>query len=170
MKRLLPLIAVFAALSARGDFDYEEPPYEFDRFYVGVAGAGVLPQGGSRLDSRAGIAMRFGYYLAEMWAVEGEAAWLENAAGLAVNGVWHWQDSDFYGRLFGYSPFDPFFTVGARGWVGDGLGQVGPKAGVGAFWHLTDNWSLRADADATLGLDSRVAMLYSLFLGIQYAF
>ena len=35
---------------------------------------------------------------------------------------------------------------------------------------LTDNWSLRADADATLGLDSDVAMLYSLSLGVQYAF
>ena len=56
------------------------------------------------------------------------------------------------------------------GLVGDGLGQVGPKAGVGAFWHLTDNWSLRADADATLGLDSCVAMLYSLSIGVQYAF
>ena len=95
---------------------------------------------------------------------------MENAAGLAVQGLWHWQDADLYGRLFGYSAFDLFFTFGARGWIGDGLGQVGPKAGVGAFWHLTDDWSLRTDADATLGLDSCVAMLYSLSLGVQYAF
>lgn len=144
---------------------------DFARFYVGIAGAMTLPQGGAAHMRRlGGAALRGGWYAAEFFSVEGEAAWMENAAGLTVQGLWHWQDSDFYGRLFGYSVFDPFFTFGARGWIGDDLGQVGPKVGVGAFWHLTDNWSLRADADATLGLDSDVAMLYTLSAGIQYAF
>ena len=144
---------------------------DFARAYVGVAGAMTLPQGGApHMRRLGGAALRGGWYAAEFLAVEGGAAWMENAAGLAVQGLWHWQDADLYGRLFGYSAFDPFFTFGARGWIGDGLGQVGPKAGVGAFWHLTDEWSLRADADATLGLDSGVAMLYSLSLGVQYAF
>ncbi len=159
MKRLLPLIAVFAALSARGDFDYEEPPYEFDRFYVGVAGAGVLPQGGSRLDSRAGIAMRFGCYLAEMWAVEGEATWLDDRAGLGLKALWHW---------WGYERLDPFFTFGARGWVNDG--QVGPCGGLGAFYHLTESLSLRFDADATIGVETRTEMVYSLSAGFQWSF
>ena len=51
-----------------------------------------------------------------------------------------------------------------------GCGQVGPKAGVGAFYHLTENWSLRADADATLGLETSCELLYSFSAGIQYAF
>ena len=114
---------------------------DFARAYVGVAGAMTLPQGGaSHMRRFGGAALRGGWYATEFFAVEGEAAWLENAAGLAVQGLWHWQDADLYGRLFGYSAFDPFFTFGARGWIGDELGQVGPKAGIGAFWNLTDHW------------------------------
>ena len=48
--------------------------------------------------------------------------------------------------------------------------KLGPKAGLGAFYHLTDEWSLRADADATLGLETNCEMLYSLSVGVQYAF
>ena len=174
--RNLVSTALAACLLAFGAFAQETTAVvaeadDFSRAYVGVAGAMTLPQGGaSHMRRLGGAALRGGWYMSDFLAVEGEAAWLENAAGLAVQGLWHWQDADLYGRLFGYSAFDPFFTFGARGWIGDGLGQVGPKAGVGAFWHLTDNWSLRADADATLGLDSSVAMLYSLSLGVQFAF
>ena len=167
----LASLAVACCLPAFGSDGQEAESCDFDRYYAGVSGAMVLPQGGAAHMRRlGGASLRGGWYATEFFAVEGEAAWLENAAGLAVNGVWHWQDSDFYGRLFGYSPFDPFFTVGARGWVGGGLGQVGPKAGIGAFWHLTDSCSLRADADATLGLDSEVAVLYSLSIGVQFSF
>ena len=168
-------VAVCAALavcglSAFGSAEVEEAD-DFSRAYVGVSGAMVLPQGGaSHMRRLGGASLRGGWYATESLSVEGEAAWLENAAGLAVQGLWHWQGADFYGDLFGYSQFDPFFTFGARGWVGDGLGQVGPKAGVGAFWHLTDSWSLRADADATLGIDSDVAMLYTLSVGVQLSF
>lgn len=142
----------------------------FDRWYVGAAGQMMLPQGGSRLHHIGGAALRGGYYLSEFSAIEGEAAWLEDAAGLSAAFLGHWQGCDLYGDLFGYSRFDPFFTVGARGWIGRSGGQVGPKVGVGAFYHLTDNWSFRADADATLGLETNCEMLYSLSVGVQYAF
>ena len=110
------------------------------------------------------------HYLTEDWAVEGEAAWLEDSAGLAVDALGHFQGWDLYGDLFGYSRFDPFVTLGAKGWIGRDCGQVGPKAGLGAFYHLTDSWSLRADADATLGLETNCEMLYSLSVGVQYSF
>ena len=56
----------------------------FDRWYVGVAGQMMLPQGGSRLHHVGGAALRGGYYLTEDWALEGEVAWLENSAGLSA--------------------------------------------------------------------------------------
>lgn len=143
---------------------------EFDRGYVGLSGVTLLPQGGSRLHRVGGAALRGGCCLTEDWAVEGEAAWLENLAGLSAGVVWHLQGWSLYGDLLGYSRFDPFVTAGARGWLGDGCGQVGPKAGVGAFFHLTDEWSLRADAEATLGLETNCEALYSLALGVQYSF
>ena len=141
-----------------------------DRWYVGAAGALTLPQGGSRMRHIGGAAVRGGCYLTENWSVEGEAAWLEDAAGLGVNALGHLQGWDLYGDLFGYSRFDPFVTLGARGWIAGDGGQVGPKAGLGAFYHLTDSWSLRADADATLGLETNCEMLYSLSVGVQYSF
>ena len=173
------LIAAVAALTASVCFatcgaTAQDSEYETEDavdIYVGVSGAMTLPQGGSdRMRRLGGAAVRAGWYLGEFWSVEGEAAWLENSAGFAAQGLWHWQSADVYGRMFGYSQFDPFFTFGARGWLGRGIGQVGPKAGVGAFWHLTDNWSLRADADATLGLDGDVEVHYTLSAGVQYSF
>ena len=137
---------------------------------VGLSGSVTLPQGGSRMHRVGGAAIRGGTYLTEDWAVEGEVAWLENFAGLGVQALGHLQGWGLYGDLFGYSRFDPFMTLGAKGWVGDGCGQVGPKAGLGAFYHLTDSWSLRADADATLGLETNCEMLYSISAGFQYAF
>ena len=139
-------------------------------WYVGVSGALLLPQGGSRMHRVGGAALRGGCYVSDDWAIEGEAASLEDAAGLACAALWHAQGWSLYGDLFGYSRFDPFLTAGARGWIGRGCGQVGPKAGIGAFYHLTDNWSLRADADATLGLDTAREMLYTISVGVQYSF
>ena len=143
---------------------------EFDRWTVGATWQLLLPQGGSRLHHVSGGAVRGGYYLAEDWAVEGEVAWLEDSAGLSAVALGHLQGWTLYGDLFGYSRFDPFVTVGAKGWIGRAGGQVGPKVGVGAFYHLTDDWALRFDADATLGLDTKREMLYSLAVGAQYSF
>jgi len=133
----------------------------FDRWYVGAAAQMVLPQGGSRLRHVGGGAIRFGYYLNEDWAVEAEGSWLENYGGAAVDALWHW---------WRFERFDPFCTLGVRGVIGKGEGQVGPKAGLGAFYHLTDSWSLRFDADATLGLETNCEMMYSLACGVQYSF
>jgi len=161
MRRLLPILAALATSAAfAAETDFEDEAYEFDRWNVGAAATVTLPQGGSRLRRFGGAVVRAGYYLNEFWAVEGEAAWLEDTAGLATDVLWHW---------WGYERFDPFFTFGARGWLGCS-GQVGPKAGVGAFYHLTDSWSLRFDADATLGLDARCAVDYTLSAGVQYSF
>ena len=141
----------------------------FSSPYVGAAGTLVLPQGGSDARRLGGATFRAGTYVSEFFAVEGEASWLEDSAALGVSALVHFQAWQVYGDLFGYSSFDPFATVGACGRIG-GEGQIGPRVGVGAFWHLDDRWSLRVDADAALGLDSGVGMEYSLAVGVQYSF
>lgn len=167
LKRAACAFVVLAACDLRAaevDEDVVSP------FYVGASAALVLPQGGSSMRHLGGAAVRGGWYCTENVALEGDVAWLEDAAGLGVDALWHWQGCSFYGDLFGYSRFDPFFTGGVRGWIGHDQGQVGPSCGIGAFYHLTDNWSLRGEAQATLGLDTRVEMVYGLNVGVQYAF
>ena len=158
MKRILA-IALLAVATLQLRADFEDEVYDFDRLYVGLAEMVVLPQGGGRMRDHTGAAVRLGYYLTEMWAIEGEVAWVADRAGLGLKALWHW---------WGYERLDPFFTFGAKGWVNDG--QVGPNGGAGAFYHITDSVSLRFDADATLGLDSSVEMVYSLSAGVQMSF
>jgi hypothetical protein len=137
--------------------------------YVGVSGAMVLPPGGSRMRRLGGAEAHAGVFMSECIAAEAVAGWMENCASLAVRGLVRFCAFDLYDRYFGYSRFDPFFTFGARGWLGS-CGQVGPQAGIGAMYHLTDDWSLRLDAGATLGLDSEVEVVHSLSIGVQHAF
>jgi outer membrane protein W len=156
MKMMFAAAAVAATLSAAAA--EEEESGEFDRWYVGASATLVLPQGGHSMRRLGGATARAGYYFTESLAVEADAAWLEDCAGLGVQGLWH---------IYGYERFDPFLTFGARGWID---GDVGPTAGIGAFYHLTDSWSIRADAQATLGLDGECEMVYSLGAGVQYSF
>ena len=148
---------VTSAVSVAADFA-EEEECDFNQVYVGASASLLLPQGGSDMRRLGGATARIGYYVSEMLAVEADAAWMEDCAGLGIQGLWH---------CWGYERFDPFLTFGARGWID---GNFGPVAGFGAFYHLTDSWSLRGDAQATLGLDGDCEMVYALGLGVQYTF
>ena len=153
------LLAAVASLSVVSSaVEDDDVGYELDRLYAGSSATLVIPQGGSDMRRLGGATARVGYYVTEALAVEADAAWLEDCAGLGVQGLWH---------IWGYERFDPFLTFGARGWID---GDLGPVAGLGAFYHLTDNWSLRADAQATLGVDCDCNMVYSLGAGVQYTF
>ena len=155
---LAPLLAVVASA--------EEPAES--GWYAGGAAQLVLPQGGSRMRRLGGGAARAGRYITDSLALECEAAWLEDSAALAARAVWHLHGWEEFDMLFGYERLDPFLSAGARGWMHDG--QVGPSAGLGAFYYLTDDLALRFDAEATLGLDTRVETVYSISAGIQYFF
>lgn len=172
MKKIICLMSLASLMSISPAWaaENEEEEKTDVGFYVGAAGALTLPQGGSRMNRIGGGGLRAGYYVSENWALEGEAAWQENYAGLCLQTLGHFQGWKAYNDLFGYSRFDPFVSAGVRGWVGDGCGQVGPKAGLGALYHLTDSWALRADVDATLGLETQSEMLYTISAGVQYAF
>lgn len=170
MKKHLKVATTFVALaiclSVFGETECES--CDFDRWYVGLSGQFVLPQGGSKMRRLGGAAAQFGWCWSESLAFEGEAAWLEDRCGLAVRVRVHFNAWEEYDKLFGYSRFDPFVTLGAAGWLKDG--QVGPAAGLGALYYLDDHWALRADATATLGLDTQAEMVYGLGLGVQYSF
>lgn len=157
------------SLGAQTTGDAESFPLQeedLSSFYLGASGAIVLPQGGSRMTHLGGAAFHAGYYFNGWFALEGEASWMENRAGLAARGIVHWKGCDEWDMLFGFSRWDPFFSIGACGWLPDG--QVGPAAGIGLLYYLDDNWALRFSGEATLGLDCDVEMIYSLAAGVQY--
>lgn len=137
-------------------------------FYAGASGQLVLPQGGGDLRRLGGGAVNAGYYFSDTFALEGEAAALENKVALAARALGHFRAWNEFDMLFGCERFDPFATVGARGWLG--RGDVGPSVGLGAFYYLTEAWALRFDADATLGVERENEMVYTLTGGIHYAF
>lgn len=167
MRKALKISTVFVSLLFALTVNAEEDAEDLSAFCLGASGSLVLPQGGSRMSHLGGAAFRAGYYLNGWFALEGEASWMEDSAGLAAHGIVHWKGWNEWDMLFGFSRWDPFFTLGACGWLPDG--QVGPAAGVGILYYLDDNWALRASAEATLGLDSRTEMIYSLDLGVQYS-
>ena len=73
-----------------------------------------------------------------------------------------------FNKLFGYERLDPFFTFGVKGWMNDG--DVGPYAGLGALYYLSDEWAFRGDLDVTLGLEREIEVDWSFSLGFQYSF
>jgi len=162
MSRVLPLVSCLLSLVLSAS--------AFAESYVGVSGSLTLPQGGSQMRRIAGGGITAGAYITDSWAYEGRAGVEDDFVALGLGLLGHWSGWSLYDRFFGYSAFDPFVTVGAKGWIVSSRGQVGPSAGVGAFYHLDDHWSLRADADVTLGLDSDVESVFSVSCGVQYAF
>ena len=155
--------------------------------YVGAAGGMLLPGNGNSLKRAALVAARGGWYLDEYLAVEAEALCAPHASsdegGTAVWGgsaqaLWHLSGWEAFDKLFGCERFAPFLTGGVqalcapRHVFADGSHRtgIGPSVGFGAFYHLTDNWSLRAEARAALAVDSPCGMTYSLLAGVQYSF
>ena len=139
--------------------------------YVGLGGEMMFPQGGgARIGNRvAGGVIRVGAELGDYYSLEAEVGWLEREATIAVQELVHFAYFEEYDKLFGYSRFDPFFTFGVRDWMGR-ESQVGPKIGLGALYYLCDNWALRSDFDAMLGVEGQVEVDWTIGISIQYMF
>lgn len=167
MKKFLALVACCLIGGSLRAEEFGETA-DFDHWYVGAAVELVLPQGGSSMHRLGGASARFGYYFSPVFAFDAQAAWMENKAGLSAKALWHLQGFEWWGMMFGYERFDPFLTVGAKGWINHG--QVGPVLGIGAMYYLSDHWALRFDADLTIGVESDVETIHSLSAGVQYSF
>ena len=156
-------------------------------WYVGTSGGMLLPGNGNSLRRAAEIAVRGGHYLSDYLAIELEGVCAPSAvsgqggnaavSGALLEGVCHLSGWEAFDRLFGCERFDPFVSMGvaARFASRDVFAHdahraaIGPIVGLGAFYHLTDAWSLRGDVRAQLCCDSPCGMLYSVSLGIQYS-
>ena len=155
--------------------------------YVGAAGGILLPGNGNSLKRAALVAARGGWYLDEYLAVEAEALCAPHASsdvggtavwGGSVQALWHLSGWEAFDKLFGCERFAPFLTGGVQalcaprhGFADDSHRTgIGPSVGFGAFYHLTDNWSLRAEARAAPAVDSPCGMTYALLAGLQYSF
>ncbi|MBQ7189151.1 MAG: OmpA family protein [Kiritimatiellae bacterium] len=78
-----------------------------------------------------------------------------------------------------YAAFDPYLSVG---WAyyhaedrifceGSEYNVTGPRLGIGAFYHITENWALRADGRASVTInDPTWETMYTADLGIAYYF
>ena len=189
MKKTI-IVAFFAALVcslARADA-LAEADADGSGWYVGAAGGILLPGGGNSLRRAAEVAVRGGYSLSDVFALELEGMSAPHVvldggggttvSGVAFQGLFHCAGWEAFDRLFGCERFDPFVTFGgAARFAGRHVfadcshrTALGPVFGLGAFFHLTDTVSLRADARAQLCCDSPCGMLYGVSLGLQYSF
>ena len=166
----------------------EEESDGFPSAYLGASGGIFLPGNGSSLKRAAMASARGGWYLSDNLALELEGGCAPNAASsrggnatvtaFAARGLFHLTGIEEFDMLFGCERFDPFVTFGAaalfasRHAFADGSHRtaIGPTAGVGAFYHLTDRWSLRFDATAAMAVDTPCGMAYGLAFGLQWNF
>ena len=147
-------------------------------WYAGAAGGVALPGSGNSLRRAAEISVRGGRYLCDSVALEIEGTSVPSAAtdragsttltGFGMFALWH---------MFGYERLDPFLAGGFAArfathhvFADDShRTSIGPAAGFGVFYHLTDSWSLRADAWAAMGADSPCGFVYSVSVGLQFS-
>lgn len=159
VKQLVAACALFASLSAfAGDWR------------IGATASSLMPQGGSDVSGGAGAGLVAGFDLSENFGFDAELLSYGHHVQLSGECLWRWQGLQLYNDLFGYSRFDPFFTAGCAFWLGRGDNQMGPKAGLGAYYHLDNNWSLKADADCSLALDGCSEAVFSVSAGVIYSF
>ena len=184
MKKAVVVLLLALALPVAA----EEETGGFPSAYLGVSGGIFLPGNGSSLKRAATVSARGGWYLSDNLALELEGGAAPNAVfssggnatvtAFSARGLFHLTGIEEFDLLFGCERFDPFVTFGAaalcaaRHVFADGSHRtaIGPTAGVGAFYHLTDSWSLRFDATAAMAVDSPCGMAYGLALGLQRSF
>lgn len=157
-------------------------------WYLGASGGMLLPGTGNTLSRAAEVSVRAGWMFGgDMQALELEALCAPNvsthAGGEALSGVgirhlYHLNGIDEFDKLFGCERFDPFVTYGAAVRFGaehafadrSHRTSLGPTAGIGALYHLTNNLDLRFDAQTMLGVDSPCGLLFSVVIGLQWTF
>ncbi len=87
----------------------------------------------------------------------------------------------FADALYHFRPYEHLDPYLAAGWgyyrahrdifcEGDENDVTGPRVGLGAFYHLNDRWSLRADFHTMMAVDETCECLYTFDLGLAYFF
>ena len=184
IRRMLPTVLIAAGAAIGGFAMGEEVPLPF---YAGAGAGMLLPGNGNSLDRAALLEMRAGKYVDEFVALELSVCASPNASsgqghtdvwGVSAQALWHMAGWEFFDKLFGCERFDPFLSGGVRMYgathhvFADDSHRtgVGPTIGTGAFYHLSDEWSLRFDLNATMSVDTPCGMMYSAVAGLQRDF
>ncbi len=157
------------------------------RFYVEGAVGGqmmhhsISPRHGSNLRSvEPYLILRLGYDFADSpWSLEGFGMFgrYNTYTGKAKNGLYGFGIDALY-HFNRYAAFDPFLSVGAGAyggthetpWVRGEDIEAMVQVGVGAFWHLNENLSLRGDLRYHLAIDNDYKAFTSADIGLVYAF
>ncbi len=155
---------------------------EAPRWYVSPGVGMIFPEGNQPIDEGLNLSLRLGYDISEHWSTEGEASFAPN---MTNNDRWTQKKQRIYGigldalyHYNRYNRFDPFLSAGWAVYMadrnvfseGDRSTLTGPRVGIGAMYHLTDNFSLRADGRALMDVDKTHEMQYTLDAGVVYRF
>lgn len=175
-----------AARESVGGADEDDGRAE-GRFYLGVGGGAMRlhntthPKPGSNLRGvQPYVVLRLGYDFADSpWSLEGfgmlgratktSGSGSRTILGLGAEALWHF---DRYAR------FDPFLAGGlayygatsAPVWQDGKEDHLFAQAGVGAFWHLTENLSLRGDLRWHVALADDFIHFTSADVGLTWFF
>ena len=156
-------------------------------WYAGTSGGLLLPGNGNSALRGGEVTARTGFYASDSLAWEVDASCAPNIStgegrealsGVAARGLFHLAGIEAFDKLFGCERLDPFVTLGggvrfgARHAFADDSHRtaIGPVAGGGVFYHLTESLDLRLDAQSMLCCDSPCGMLYSISFGLQWNF
>ncbi len=187
MKRIIAITASILAAAALAADEFVESDAALPGWSLDAGVKAIMPGGGSSLEAAPAVAVRASRYLTEAFALEMEGYSAPAAdcrhgnaavAGAAVNGRWHLAGWETFDKLFGCERFDPFVTLGAGAIFADRhvfadsshRTAIGPVFGLGAFYHLTDSLSLRADGGVMLDCATPAGVIFSVGLGLQYSF
>ncbi len=162
------------------------------RWYVSPGVGMMFFEGNQPADEGLNLVLRLGYDLSEHWTAEGGVSWAPNITSNGRDGADDAPGGDsgigaqsvrgvFMDGLYHFSRYervDPYLA-GGFGYLranskafceGDEYSAVGPRVGVGVMYHLTDRWSLRADARAFMALDQTCEFIYTADAGVAYRF
>ncbi len=155
------------------------------RWYVSPGVGMMFFEGKQSTDPGVNTVLRLGYDISDHWSAEGGVSWAPNVTddhdsperfgGQSIRGA-------FMDGLFPFNRFerwDPYLTAGLGFYDannhetfnnGDSDCIMGPRVGIGVMYHLTDNWSLRADTRAFMGLAKDNEFIYTADAGVVYRF
>ena len=155
------------------------------RFYIGAGVSGMRihrtasPEPGSKVRGiQPFVILRLGYDFADSpWSVEGygmfgriresDKTQEENVLGIGAEALYHFDR---------YATFDPYLaagvgylkTTGTPAWQDDVDSHVFAQAGVGAFWHINEDLSLRGDIRYHVALTDEFLSYTTADIGLIY--
>jgi hypothetical protein len=180
-------LLILAVLGLSVENRAECPETAAPGWYAGGGGSLMLPGHGNTLRRAAAVTVQGGWYVTDFWALELAGMCVPHASSarggttvdaLSLRGLFHLSGWEAFDKLFGCERFDPFATCGAsaafssRAAFADGTRRtgIGPTAGIGFFYHLSEHWSVRAEATAGLAVDEDCGMIYAVGIGVQRLF